>query len=139
MLFCFWKLSRHKFLCRNKHFHLQHLYFVATFFLLFFSNFVTTEFSHVATELLWLLNNLCRGRVFFCRNRLFFSSPYRWLSCLLRHRNFCYNRLDLANLSSLSISITTKIFYHSAAFIVARENFFVATEILPSIIHYAAT
>ena len=53
--------------------------------------------------------------------------------------------IDLANLSSLSISVATefssiaKEFYHSVAFIVATKNFFVAIEILPSIHHYVAT
>ena len=70
-------------------------FFVTTFFLLFFSNFVMTEFPYVTTELLWLLNNLYRDRVFFCRDKLFFPSSYRWLRCLLRHRNLCCDRLDL--------------------------------------------
>ena len=104
---------------------------VATFFLLFFSNFVATEFSYVATELLWLLNNICS-------DRLFFSGLYRWLSCLLRHRNLCCDGLDLANLNSFSIFVAIE-FYHSADFIGMIENFFVLTEILPSIIHFVAT
>ena len=53
--------------------------------------------------------------------------------------------IDLANLSSLSISVMIEFsfvateFYHSIDFIVATENFFVSTEILPSILHYVAT
>ena len=122
--FAFGKCRDINFFCRNKHFHLQHLYFVTTFFLLFFSNFVMTEFSYVATKILWLLNNLCHDRVFFCRDRHFFSGPYHLLSCLLRHRNLCCDILDLANLSSLSIYVVTEFssvatkFYHSTAFIV---------------------
>ena len=66
------------------------------------------------------------------------------MSCLL-HRNLCYNRLDLANLSSHSIYVATEFsfvateFYHSVAFIVETENFFVAIEILPSILYCVAT
>ena len=120
-------------------------FFVTTFFLLFFSNFVAIEFPYVATELLWLLNNLYSDRIFFCRDRIFFSCPYRWLSCLLRHRNLCCDRLDLANLSSLSISVATEFssvtteFYHSVVFIVEIGNFFVTTKILPSILYYVTT
>ena len=83
--------------------------------------------------------------IFFCRDRLFFSGPYHWLSYLLQHRNLCCDRLDLVDLSSLSISLATKSsyvvteFYHSVDFIVATENFFVAIEILPLILHYVAT
>ena len=75
----------------------------------------------------------------------FFFGPYHWLSCLLQHRDLCYDKLDLANLSSFSISVATEFsfivteFYQPAAFIVATENFFVAIEILPSIFHYVAT
>ena len=139
MLFCFWKLLQHKFLCRD-------------ILSLFFSNFVATEFPYVATELLWLLNNLyrdriffCHDRIFFCHDRIFFSCPYRWLSCLMRYRNLCCDRLDLANLSSLSISVVTEFssvateFYHSVVFIVEIGSFFVVTKILPSILHYVAT
>ena len=74
----------------------------------------------------------------------FFSGPYPKLSYLLRHRDLYYEKIDLANLSSFSISVviefssvTTK-FYQRAAFIVATENFFVAIKILPSIFHYVA-
>ena len=75
----------------------------------------------------------------------FFSDPYPYLSCLLRHKNLCCDKLDLAKLSSHSIyvaiefsSIVTK-FYQPPAFIVVIENFFVATDILPLIFHYVAT
>ena len=101
--------------------------------------------NNVATEFLWFLNNLCRDRIFFCRDRLFFSYPYRWLWCLLRHGDICYDKIDLAHLNSLSISVATEFssvaieFYQPSAFIVAKENFFVATEILPSILHHVAT
>ena len=73
-------------------------------------------------DFFWLLNNLCCDEVFFCCDRIFFSGPYHWLSCLLRHRNLCCDRLDLANLNSLSISVATKFSsiatecYHSLAF-----------------------
>ena len=60
-----------------------------------------------------------------------FSSPYPWLSCLLRHRDLCCDKHDLANLSSFSISVTIE-FYQLAAFIIA-------TEILPSLFHYVIT
>ena len=92
-----------------------------------------------------VLYQLCHDRVFFCCDRLFFSVPCRWLSCLLQHRNLCCDRLDLANLSSLSIFVATEFpsvatkFYQSAAFIVAIESFLVTTEILPSVLHYIAT
>ena len=65
----------------------------------------------------------------------FFSSPYPWLSCLLRHRYLCCDKLDLANLSSFSIYVVTEFsfvvteFYQLATFIVATKNFFVVTEI----------
>ena len=74
----------------------------------------------------------------------FFSGPYPWLSCLLRHRDLYYDKIDLANLSSFSISVAIEFssvatkFYQLAAFIVVTENFFVAIEILPSIFHYVA-
>ena len=75
----------------------------------------------------------------------FFSSPYLWLSYFLRHRDLGCDKLDLANLSSFSISVTIEFsfvateFYQPSGFIVVTENFFVTTEILPSIFHYVAT
>ena len=54
----------------------------------------------------------------------FFSGPCPWLSCLLRHKDLCCDKLDLANFSSFSISVATKFssvateFYQLAAFIV---------------------
>ena len=68
----------------------------------------------------------------------FFYDPYRWLNSLLQHRNLCCNKIFLAYLSSLLFSVVTE-FYYFAAFIVATENFFVATEILPSVLHYVTT
>ena len=75
----------------------------------------------------------------------FFSGPCPWLSCLLQHKDLCCDKLDLANLSSFSISVVTefssvaKEFYQLAAFIITIENFFVVIEILPSIFHYVTT
>ena len=74
----------------------------------------------------------------------FFSGLYPWLRCLLRHKDLCCNKLDLANLNSFSISVAIKFssvateFYQLTAFIVMTENFFIAIAILPSIIHYVA-
>ena len=67
----------------------------------------------------------------------FFYGPCPSLSCLLRHRDLCCDKFDLANLSSFSISVATELsfvvteFYQLVAFIVV-------TEILPSIFHYVA-
>ena len=136
----FYKKFQHK---ATYQFITQLLETVATLFLLLFSNFVETKFSYVEIELLWLLNNLCHDIIFFCLNKLFFSGLYHCISYLLRHRNLCYDRLDLANLNSLSVVIEFSSvaieFYHSIAFIVATKNFFVATKILHSILHYVAT
>ena len=66
-------------------------------------------------------------------------------SVLITGGDVCCDKLDLANLSYLSISVPTEFcsivieFYHSIAFIVVTENFFVMIEILSSIIHYVAT
>ena len=88
---------------------------------------------YVMIGFLWLLNSLCRDKVFICRERFFFSCPCHWLRYLLRHRNLCCGKLDLANLNSFSISVATEFssiaieFYQSKAFIVTTENFFVTT------------
>ena len=87
----------------------------------------------------------CRDRILFCHDILFFSGPCRLLSCLLRQRNLCCDTLDLANLSSHKIYVTTDFsfivteFYHSQAFIVTTKNFFGTIEIPPSILYYVAT
>ena len=77
--------------------------------------------------------------------KIFFFTPYCWLSYLLRHRNICCDKLDFANLISHSVFVETEFssvvteLYHFVAFIVVTENFFDSTEILPSIIYYVAT
>ena len=94
---------------------------------------------------LWFLNNLFCDRVFFSHDRPFFSGPHNWLSCLLRHRDFYCDRIELAHHFSLKFSVATSLFFvvteffSSAIFIVMIEENFVAIEILPSVLHYVAT
>ena len=105
--------------------------------------------THIFVAPSSLYSYACGNRhdiIFFYRDIFFFFGPCCWLSCFLRHRNLCCEKLDLVNLSSNTISITTDFssveieFYHSLAFIVATYNFFVATEIrMPSILYYVAT
>ena len=75
----------------------------------------------------------CRDKKLFGRDRLFFLGSCYLLSCLLRHRIIYCDTIALEILKSSSISVVTYFsliateFYHSFAFIVAIENFFVVT------------
>ena len=57
----------------------------------------------------------------------------------------CYDTITLAILKSSSIPLATYFslvateFYHSLAFIIATEKFFVATQVLPATLDYVAT
>ena len=108
-----WNLLQHNFSGREKYSSIHPV------------NSVATEFSMLRHNFFLSFHNFCRDKKLLCRDRLSFFGPCRLLSCLLRHRNLCCNTLDLAYLSSHSISIVTKFsfiaieFYHSIAFIVA--------------------
>ena len=107
----------------------------------------------VATNIYFSAYQLCRNRVFFVaigfllilsnffcykklfsHDKLFFSDSCHLLRCLSRHRIICCDTIALAILSSSSISVAAYFFpiaiefYHSIAFIVTIEIFFVAIE-----------
>ena len=93
------------------------------------------EFSLSRQDFFKSLAIFYHDKKLFGRDRIFFSGSCHLLSCLLRHRIICCETIALVILKSSSISfvnyfsLSTK-FYHSLAFIVTTENFFVMTQVL---------
>ena len=91
------------------------------------------------------LEIFCHDKKLLSRDRLFFSGSCHLLSCLSRHRIICCDTIALAILKSSSIYVATYFSlvaiesYHSLAFIVATENFFVATQVLAATLDFIAT
>ena len=86
-----------------------------------------------------------RDKKLFGRDRLFFSGSCHLLSYLSRHRIICCDTISLTILKSSSIFVATYFslvvteYFHSLAFIIARENFFITTQVLPATLDYVIT
>ena len=108
-------------------------------------NFVAMEFPLSRQDFFKSFAIFNRDKKLFGCNRFFFSGSCHLLSCLSQHRIMCCDTIALAILKSSSISVVTYFsliaaeFYHSLAFIVVIENFFVATQVLPATFDYFTT